>query len=114
MFRVECFVDDKNLATAMRSLAGIAKDLKVVPVANPPGKDGAVKNGELVNLFTSYLAKRGIGEAVAADARHFLKSIGQSPSSAGYLLKKAQSYGVLKKKGAGSMTSYVVQKGVSK
>lgn len=110
MFRIECFVEDKNLATALRGLAGIAKAVNSTPVANPPSKDGAVKNGELVELFLAHLRKRGITELVAADARHFLKDIGQSPTSAGYLLKKCQSYGRLKKKGAGSNTSYVVVK----
>ena len=34
MFKVDCFVDDKNVAKLMHSLSGLAVNLQVVPVRN--------------------------------------------------------------------------------
>ena len=58
MFRVEFFCDDKRLAHALTSLAGIAMNLKVEPVVNAKkGRNGlkAETSGAMLEMFAQRL-----------------------------------------------------------
>lgn len=114
MFRIEFFVDDKKLAIALRSLAGIAMGAPTVePVINaeetPQGPKQLTNSGSAVEMFAEHLRRTKPTEVRPADARVFLKSIGRSPTSATYLLIEAVKAGLVKRgKGRGSQTNYLV------
>lgn len=115
IFRVEFFVEDKNLGRAKRALAGIAMDLKDTPAVNTKktanGVSPQVTNGDLVKLFAEFLFKKLKLQTIsAAHAKGFLKSIGRSDNGYPYLLKKSTEYGLLVKAGTGPATKYKVQK----
>jgi len=45
MFKVDCFVEDKNLASVLRSLSGIAREVRAVPAVNAePTKKGCLRS----------------------------------------------------------------------
>jgi hypothetical protein len=116
IFKLEAFVEDKNLGRAKRALAGLVMELKDSPVVNATrtnGKLASATNGELVRMFARYLAERKIAKIKAFDAKEFLHSVGKAESSCSYLLKKAAEYHLLKQVGKGSGTSYIVQLGKS-
>lgn len=110
--RIEFFCDERNVGKIMRMLAGLALESpKVVPVVNAEakgGKVGAATNGELISLFTAYLKKHKLTTIKVSGVRDFLHTIGKAPTSAAYLLKKAQEYGLLRKAGKGKDTGYSV------
>lgn len=110
MFKVDCYVEDKNLASVLRSLSGVAREVRAVPAVNAePTKAGGVKaptNGNLVAMFAAKLKKIKAKEVTPDTARAFLKMIGASPASYGYLIKKAVEHGVLSRKGTGREVAY--------
>jgi hypothetical protein len=112
MFRIELFVDDKNLADALRRLAGIGRDVRAIPVVNaePAGRAGvaATSSGDIVELFRGWLTRHKKAEISADDARTFLREIGRSPNSRNYLLKQAVNAGLLRRTGKGNASRYVV------
>lgn len=113
MFRIELFVDDRNLADALRRLAGIGRDVRAIPVVNaePAGRAGvaaASSSGDLIDLLRGWLEKHKKKEMAAPDAVVFLREIGRSPNSRSYLLKQAVKAGLLRRVGNGSASSYVV------
>lgn len=98
MFRIVCFVDDKNLAPIMHGLAGLAKGLEVVPVANvEPQKNGKLRStGDLMALFAKYLDSHP-GEVTPDYLRGFQTSIGRAPGGYNNTLAKAQAAKLLRK-----------------
>jgi hypothetical protein len=115
MFKIDFFVDDRKLASALRALAGIALgDPKVTPVINaaPTSNGNGVKqltNGNLLELFALYLKKTKAVEVSPKVARDFLTNAGRSPQSASYLLRNATDAHLLKRgPGKGAKTNYVV------
>lgn len=112
--RIEVFCLDKKAGDILRAIAGMAIKHEVMPVANAQVKNGKVQptnNGELVNMFAQYLAKYKIKKVNSNNAREFCVSVGQPAERYGYLLLKAQRYGVIKKTGKGKTSSYSVQGG---
>lgn len=111
MFKIDLFVDDKNLAEALRRLSGIGRDVRAVPVVNAEPAGAGVKaetSGELVPMFLKWIAKHKKTEVVSADARQFLEDVGRSGSSKSYVLRQAVEAGMLKRRGSGSKMRYDV------
>ena len=109
MFRIEGFVDDKNLATVMRALAGVTLDLKVLPVTNVKvSKNGGLKPKEPGDLWELFWKTTGTNAQIRkAHMEMFLKERGANPNSAGYYLKKLIDLKLFKKIGSGKNTAYV-------
>lgn len=112
--RIEVFCLDKKAGDILRAISGMAIKAEAVPVANGQVRNGKVEatnNGELVNMFAKFLAKRKVKKTNAGMTREFLQSIGQPVERYSYLLRKAGEYGVLKKVGKGKQSAYNVLQG---
>lgn len=116
MFRIECFVEDKNLAKALHALNGIVLDLRTVPVANAaPAPDGdviATTQGSTLDMLASWLAKKKVAQIKAKDAKQFQRDIGRSELGYSHTLRMAIDAKMLRKKGKGQTTLYEVVGGV--
>lgn len=116
MFRIEAFIDDKQLAQALRALAGLARGQpSVTPVVNVHTKGkGAPKaktNGSLLDMFEQYVRTREAGASLSpADIREWIKANGRQPSSMTYLATLAIKRRLLRRTGKSSMVRYVVTK----
>lgn len=101
MFKIDCFVEDKHLATALRGLSGLILDLKVVPVVNAVAKNGTVQgqSGSLIERFVTEWKSRKLGKITAAEARDLAKAVGLSPTSYGHILHNAIKGGHVTKAG---------------
>src|SRR5262245_45907210 len=106
MFRITCFVDDKYLAAVMHGLAGMAKGLEVVPVAEVKA-NGVSRHmtGDLVQLFAEYLDTHK-GEVTPAYVQEVQRSIGRSPGGYNNVLHKAKQAKLIKQTGNGSGAKY--------
>ena len=119
MFRIELFVEDKNLAGVMHALAGRALDLKVVPVVNASkarhasGGNAAASasvqaktEGDTVQVLRAGLYEPG--RAIRAhDVKVELARMGRNASSYSYYLQEMIRRGLLKRhpgKGTNGMT----------
>lgn len=96
MFRVECMVEDRNLAEVLRRLAGVAQDVHPMPVVMAP------PDGSVITMFRGYLDKHHINEVTPQIARDFQASVGRAPGGANLLLVTAVTQGLLKRQGRGS------------
>jgi hypothetical protein len=116
MFRVSFFVDDKHLAPVMHGLAGMARDLLVVPVANaevaPTGKVQARKSGENYELvfmqIKETMAKTDAPHFTSVQARQACSELGLSASSWNHFVSKMVETGVVTKHGSGKSTHYML------
>jgi endonuclease IV len=104
VFKVDFFVDDKKLGTALKALVGIAiSQPTAVPVVNAQVKNGHIKakgSGEnMLALFTTYVQKTEKKELTPSDIRKFLKEHGKSPSSMSYLMHQAVKQKLVKRAG---------------
>lgn len=109
MFRIEFFVDDKNLGEAFKRLAGIAKNVQHVYVPNVEGRPNGkvhMAAGDSQEMFVKEMRKRHWTEVDAAKARKLVADMGFSPTSYSYLLQ-----GLVK---SGAMTSKKIGKGIGK
>lgn len=108
------FCLDRKAGDIIRAISGMAIKHEIMAVANGQVKGGKVEaanNGELVNMFAKWLAKRKVKRTNAGMTREFLQSIGQPIERYSYLLKKSGEYGVIKKVGKGKQSAYAVQGG---
>lgn len=129
-FRLEAFVDDRNLAAVMRAMTGLVSDLKVVPVAreHKVGSDSIVlptvnrgwfsrssKAVGLLDLFAAYLKSNveAGAEVSPYTARSFQRSINRSPAGYGYVLKIAVDEGLLQKSGTSPSSTRYIFSGVA-
>jgi hypothetical protein len=114
MFRIECFVEDKKLGDALRSLMGVAIGTpKAIPVINAEVKQGAIKqqtNGSMVGMFANYLQQTKIQTIKPTEAKAWLKKHGLSPGSSNYLLRQACDQKLLRQHAKGNATYYTVEK----
>lgn len=115
MFRIECFVDDKNLARALIALQGVAiQQPAVQPVINAEvGEDGikATTSGSLCELFLDHIVKNKITYVRRTDIKDWLVNTQKrGPGSTAYLAKCGMAAGFLKKdsKSKGAKTAYMV------
>lgn len=117
MIRLECYIEEKHVGTVMQRVAGLVKEPQWLPVINvekkPNGKLAQATNGELVEMFRKWLSKQGVSTVNSVGGRAFLESIGQPAERVGYLMARAQEYGVIKRKPGGGKRNalYKVQKG---
>jgi len=108
MFRIVFYVEDRHLAAVMHTLAGQAKGLEVVPVANAVSDGSKVKakvNGNVVELFADYMKKHS-GKINSDYMREFQKSIGRSPEAYSNVLHKAKLAKLIRQIGTGSASTY--------
>jgi len=110
MFRIECFVTDKHLPDVLRALGQRVMNLSVQPVVDAAiegKKKPTIKqaNGSSLEGFIKELVKAPAINSATAQAA--AQASGASPSSYGYLLKKAIAAGIIRKKGKGPGTTYV-------
>jgi hypothetical protein len=114
MFRINFFVDDKNLGEAFKRLAGIAKNLEHAYVPNvenkPNGKVG-VSSPDSMMLIMKELRHRKVTEFNADVVRSVISDLGFKPEAYGYFLTRAHKAGLInKKKGLGNQNmTYTVR-----
>lgn len=98
MFRIQCFVEDKNLAYVMHALGGRALNLSVVPVVNAEPKNKklmAKSDGKSSSLLLEWLNKNELATFTVHDVRQFLPSIGRKEASAYHIIKRAMDAGMV-------------------
>jgi len=110
MFRITCYVEDKQLATLLHTLAGISRGQpEIVPVVNVVEKGGgapqAKTNGNVVQLFAQYLDTHP-GDVTPKYVQEFQQSIGRSPGGYNNVLHKAKMAKLIKQSGTGSASTY--------
>jgi hypothetical protein len=119
MFRLEGFVDDKNVVMIMKALSGRVMDFKMVPVVNAEKKNGkavAKTSGDPMELLAAYLKQHKLTEVQASHIRDFVTSIGRSPGAYYKYLTDAKEAKLLKRKPGNdkARASYLVNKAVLK
>jgi hypothetical protein len=113
MFRVSFFVEDKHLAPVMHGLAGVAKDLQVVPVANAvAGANGTVaaKAGSAVELIVKEIKARKVEGFTPDLLRAAIKKAGLNPNSFGYFVKQLRAANAITTTGKGAKVIYALVK----
>ena len=112
MFRIECFVDDRRLAEALRALTGLAVGSPAVqPVVNAAKKNGAVVaagRGDHPEMFLKYAKANKLDKFAATAMREYCLSHGMAATSYSYLAKQLVKAGVIKKSGKGTKATYTV------
>ncbi len=104
LFKVEFFVEDKNLAKAKRALMGLALEMRDTPVNNAVAAGGKIKAatpGTMIDLFLEQVKKMKVKEVTPAMMRQFAVAIGRSEKSYSNMLRELLSAGVLKRKANG-------------
>lgn len=113
MFRIECFVDDKNLAKALFAMQGLALQQPLIqPVVNAlVGKNGvkSATPGSVCEMFYDFCRKSKATELSPADVKAWLQSVGREPSSFAYATKCGTTNGFLRRVGKGYKVRYVIQ-----
>lgn len=110
MFKIDFFVDDKNLASVLRDLGGRAMNMNVVPVANAKKENGkAVPDdpNDIPGLLHRFALESDHAYFNAGDIRSFCTSRGLSPTSYSNVIHKAVKAGLFKKAGTGTGTRYI-------
>ena len=123
MFRINFFVDDKNLPQVLRDVGGKVHNLEVVPVVNAKvadepsrrGRGAPRKNGKVVQdaehtlgLFCKQMKKlTGDEPIVAAKAKAALQQVGLSPTSYSHFLQQAVKANLIRKEGKGAKTTWL-------
>ena len=117
MFKLEFYVDDKNLGEAKKRLAGIARNLTDVYVPNlEPGDRGKKADGhdrvkltaaDSRELFIKRLRERKLGDFKPRVARDVVSEMGFSPSSYSHFINEATKAGLLGRKKASTGNGHV-------
>lgn len=117
MIRVECFVDDKNIAKVLHVLNGLVLNLQVQPVVNAK-KNGSkivaeTSGGTLLEFLEKHLNDTKTKEISPREIADVVESSGRSRKSYYYVTKQAIAAKLLKKKAGttGKDSVYVVQLG---
>jgi hypothetical protein len=112
MFRVEFYVDDKNLGEAFKRLAGLAKNINHNYVPNIESKANGKLHTAAVDtqeLFVNEMKKRKLTQVNANAAREIMGSLGFSPSSYSYMLQGLLKAGHVKKSGTPQKFIYTLK-----
>ena len=111
MFRIQLYVDDKNLGELLKRLSGIARGVEHQYVPNletsPTKSNGthlAAVDGR--EMFVKEMHKRKLTSVNANTAREIMTSMGFSPTSYSYMLQGLTKSGVLKKTGTPQKYAY--------
>lgn len=111
MFKVEAFVEDKNLASVLRALALVrAYDVKSVPVSNAKATKGVVKQkveGDPIDHI--YEAIKNKSDITATLLKDVVVDLGLARSYGGQIIAKMVKARMIKK-GKGGRGKYVVVK----
>jgi hypothetical protein len=116
MFRIETFCDDKNLPRVLHALTGLVLGVpKATPVANATKKsNGAVRaetSGDVTELFSAFVAKAHLREVNAASMKEFCRAHGYADASYSHVLGRLIKAKLLRKRGTGSGSKYLVAGG---
>jgi len=113
MFKLEFFCEDKDLAGIMHALAGRAKNLDVMPVADATvqrsGNKVTAKAGNTLALIVEELKKRRLESFKAADMKAVVRAVGYNPTSYNHFIKELVKIGAIGKLGKGSSMTYTVK-----
>ena len=112
MFRIEFYVDDKNLGEAFKRLAGLAKNLQHNYVPNLESKSNgkmhvAVEDSR--EMFIKEMHKRKLTQVNAKIARELVQAMGFAGGSYSYMLQGLIRSGTLKKSGTPQKTVYTLK-----
>lgn len=112
MFRIEFFVQDKDLGEAFKRLAGIARNLQHAYVPNlEPKSNGKmhVTGNDALELLMKEVRKRGLTTIRGKEFKAIVEKVGLTPASYGYFLKGLLDAGALKRgKKEGTGLNYLV------
>jgi len=110
MFRIECFLDDKNVSKILWALEELGVyNVSVRPVkdntgAHANGQDAgmqrrrsAARKADLVDAFLAYTKQRKLRVLAANDIRDFADHAGYSTTSYGHVSNVLRAAGVLAK-----------------
>jgi hypothetical protein len=118
MFRIECFVQDRNVAPALRALVGLAIGKpEATPVENAEetnGKIKAVSDGKLVHRFVAWLHNNKASAIRPKEIQDWLQKQGMSKLSGSYVSKNAVAMGVLRPEGRSSRRVYRIVRALPK
>jgi hypothetical protein len=119
VFKIEdVYCDDKKVGDVLRALLGLVVGIpKAIPVINAKAERGKIKaltNGKLIDMFAHYITSQKADTIKPAEVKAWLKKMGRSPLSYGYLQKQAVKSGLLKKTGATSNSLYYVIRALPK
>jgi hypothetical protein len=108
MFRISFFVEDKNLAGILHSIAGSTFNLEVRPVVNAQMVNGRLKQKVATTLANFVAELKKAKEITADEARAAAQRSGYGPSSYSYLLQSIVKAGLIKKNGMkGNRMQYI-------
>lgn len=114
MFKIECYVEDRSLAAAMRALAACkVRNLTAVPVVNvaadKTGKPIAKSNGTAAGMLLAHLQSMGSKALTKQEVRDFMAANGFSIHSASTSLYSLKRQGYIRPaSGKGSAGQYIV------
>lgn len=100
MFRIECFVDEKQVGEVLKRLTGLARDVKYQYVANvEPRKNGKMQviAGSRIELIQKEIHKRKLTKITGPEARTLMTKIGLNELSYSHFLNEMVRAGMLKK-----------------
>lgn len=112
MFRIEFYVDDKNLGEAFKRLSGLARNLNHNYVPNLQGKPNGkthVSSVDSQEMFVKEMHKRKLTEVNSVSAREICTSMGFSPNSYSHMLISLQRAGVMKRTGTPQKYRYLLK-----
>lgn len=114
MFKIECFVEDKRLAEALKALAGVVRGMpSVVPVMNVEDERTGLKaksNGSnLIQVFADHVVSDKITSFTPKDVQAWLVKQGRSKLSSNYICKNLVKNGFVKRVGKSSNSTYHVR-----
>lgn len=112
MFRLDVYVEDKNLAKALLALAGIAVQVTPTPVVNAQAQNGKVvakTDGSVSDLFREWIKETKVESPLkSSDFADFVQSIGRKPSSRTYIMQTLKESGVIRQGGKPGHITYKV------
>jgi hypothetical protein len=104
MFRIECFVDDKQLSKLLWALSEFgAYNVSSVPVNDNTGARAngqhmpTTRRGDLGKLFVAYARKHKLRELDAAAIKQFGVAVGYMGSSRYYVKQQLMALGAIAK-----------------
>jgi hypothetical protein len=112
MFKIEFYVDDKNLGEAFKRLAGLAKNVTHAYVPNVEGRPNGKINlaaADSRELFVKEMRKRKLTQVNAELTREIIVAMGFSPTSYSYMLQSLVKAGTLKKSGTPLKSVYTLK-----
>jgi len=100
MFKLECFVKDKDMGEALKRLTGIAHELNHAYVPNIEAKpNGQIRQSakDTLELLSNELHKQGLKEITGPGFRELVVKLKLNPTSYSHYLQTLVRQGYLKK-----------------